>query len=459
MPDELTPLVDLRSFDHYIDSCISLAHHSLSGYASLAQIEACEAEINRYPRLDRLGPPRHLVVLEDGDAQALRVERAREALARGRVLLEHTAAGEGTRLMLGPKYLLNLGRNLSLAALAHDLSQEYGREVTPAALARELDVLPQELLPISLGNRHMLQLAFDLANLVRGLGADPREVLPRQHILVIVSEELAARIEREFRQWHFFGFDRRRVFFMVQQSFHGLSYRAGRFMYDQAAPRRLHNHGQMVMQETMDRQLFTWTGPRAEDRRYLSRQEAADWLAGFDDKISYNIEDLDYLTGSLDLPALGLALELGEQGYHMVMEVVANNPESPQKGGMLAWDAELGREVMIESFQLGGLPKREIQFLNRNFNHYPQPLQSWRRVGEAGLPMPVAVKEGFLYFQPVQGDINFLVNTAFFRRQELKPIRNLKNQKNLPLAINCLAAQDRQPGFSEFARRLWEGHP
>jgi len=67
------------------------------------------------------------------------------------------------------------------------------------------------------------------------------------------------------------------------------------------------------------------------------------------------------------------------------------------------------------------------------------------------------VKEGFLYFQPVQGDINFLVKTAYFRRQELKPIRNLKNLAALPLAVNRCAAQARQPGFGEFCRHLHEG--
>jgi hypothetical protein len=77
----------------------------------------------------------------------------------------------------------------------------------------------------------------------------------------------------------------------------------------------------------------------------------------------------------------------------------------------------------------------------------------WSRIKEQGLPMPIAVKEGFLYFQPVQGDINFLVKTAFFRRQEMRPIRNLKSPAALPLAINRMYAQDCQPGFKEFAQR------
>ena len=181
------------------------------------------------------------------------------------------------------------------------------------------------------------------------------------------------------------------------------------------------------------------------------------WLQNFTDKISYNIEDLDYLTGSIDFAGLGLALELGQQGYNMVMEVVANNPQKPQKGGMLAWDPELARDVMVESFQLGDIANADIHYLNRNFNHYPQPCESWRRVGELGLPLPITVKDGFLYFQPIQGDINFLVRTAFFRRRELRPIRSLKSPASLPLALNRMYAQDCQPGFREFVRRSQQG--
>jgi hypothetical protein len=214
----------------------------------------------------------------------------------------------------------------------------------------------------------------------------------------------------------------------------------------------------MVMQQTMAHQLFTLVGAHAWDKRFHARREVADWLQGFADKISYNIEDLDYLTGSLDFHGLGLALELGDQGYNMVMEVSANNPAKPQKGGMLAWDPELGRDVMIESFQLGDIENRDIKFLNRNFNHYPRPWVCWSRIREQGLPMPIAVKEGFLYFQPVQGDINLLVKTAFFRRREMRPIRNLKSPAALPLAINRMYAQDCQPGFKEFAQQCHQGY-
>lgn len=456
------PLALTNTADHstttskYISSCLTLANEKLSHFASIADLAAQERQINRYPRLELLERPRCVLVLEDGDLPT-RLSRSKAAVLRGEVLFEHAAAGEGTRLMLGPKYFLNLARELTLDRLARLLSQESGNLVTPEEVAAGLEAQPQELLRLSLGTRHMLQLAFDLKRLALEAGESPREVLARQHLLIIISAEMLAHLEKEFYQWHFFGFNPRQVFFMVQETFHGLNLKAGAFFYDLQSPRRLHNHGQMVMQQAMDQQLFRLAGEHPREKSFQAREVVGDWLQRFSDKISYNIEDLDYLTDSIDFAGLGLALELGQQGYNMVMEVVANNPQKPQKGGMLAWDPQLDRDVMVESFQLGDITNKEIHYLNRNFNHYPQPSESWRQVGEVGLPMPIAVKEGFLYFQPVQGDINFLVNTAFFRRREMRPIRSLKSPASLPLAINRMLAQDRQTGFREFVQRIQGG--
>jgi len=74
-----------------------------------------------------------------------------------------------------------------------------------------------------------------------------------------------------------------------------------------------------------------------------------------------------------------------------------NDPEDPIKGGMAAFDPALGRNVMIESFQLKGLPNADIKFLNKNVNHYTNPPAGWRAVKANGLPMPVAVKGDRVY--------------------------------------------------------------
>ena len=131
--------------------------------------------------------------------------------------------------MLGSKYFLTISREITVERTAHLMSQEAGRIIAPQEVAAQLDCLPQELLPLSLGARHMLQLAFDLENLARDLGESPREVLGRQHLLMVVGREMLAHVEKNFYQWHFFGFNPAQVYFMVQESFHGINLKRRKF--------------------------------------------------------------------------------------------------------------------------------------------------------------------------------------------------------------------------------------
>jgi len=54
----------------------------------------------------------------------------------------------------------------------------------------------------------------------------------------------------------------------------------------------------------------------------------------------------------------------------------------------------------------------------------------------------------------VQGDLNFLVKTAFVRRAELKPISAWKSGANTPAALAAMARQEKRPGFIKWARDI-----
>ena len=100
------------------------------------------------------------------------------------------------------------------------------------------------------------------------------------------------------------------------------------------------------------------------------------------------------------------------------------------------------------------IKNHEIKYLNKNFNHYPKPYESWSILKEYGLNMPLSIKNGYIYFQPVQGDINFLVDTEFFKRKALKPIKAWKSPATTPLAIKNMHMQDRQKGFKKYAESV-----
>lgn len=87
-----------------------------------------------------------------------------------------------------------------------------------------------------------------------------------------------------------------------------------------------------------------------------------------------------------------------------------------------------------------------------NINYYPNPYIAWEMVKEKGLNMHIAVKEGFVYFQPVIGDINFLVKTTIFTRKNATPINAWKSADTTPLAINFMHMQDIQKGSKDYAQ-------
>lgn len=437
-PSKPKPL-NLTDFTGYINSCLDLAKGRLRGYANLMEVARAEDKINAYSRLGSIREPKDIFVTDEDSVTARDIERAALALLDGKVLLEHTCAGEATRLGLGTKYLINPRL---------DLDGEVMRRLTKQG---SWPVAPMKLTSMSLGRRHMLQQGWDLSNLAQDFGRDPEKVLKKQHLLIIVNEASVTSVELDFIEADYYGFDPAKVFFMVQKSFYGLNLGPNGWFYDNSSPRRLHNHGQMLMQTTMEGQVY---------RNEHGKKERLPWpafcnlLERFKDKISFNIEDLDYLSQSLDITGLAAALKLGDDGARMVMEVVANNPKTPQKGGACFWDQKLGRNVMIESFQLKGIVNSDIVYLNKNINHYPRPSVALSTAHEQGLSMPIVVKESFLYFQPVQGDLNFLVPTAYMRRKDIKPIHAWKSGANTIAALEAMAQQEKRPGFLNWAEEL-----
>lgn len=436
--------------ESYINYCVELANNFLGSYKSVGEIKDDEAKINVYENIDYIEDPKNIAILEGLNEEDY--EKAIRTIMQGRFFAEHTAAGEATRLKLGTKYLINIPRDLSAEEAAKAITEEKEKETTADDVVNEAGCKPEDILPLSLGSRHMLQYSFDIANLAKKHGYSPGEVLQKQKMLVVLNEATADQIVNEFFENNFFGFKRENVMFMVQKAYHGLTPGENGFVYDTSTPQRLHNHGHMVLQQTFDKEIF-YMGPNKE-RVYMSAEEYGNMLQEMDDKISYNIEDLSYLTGSIDFDSLAFALKKGEEGYAMLMEIVANNPENPQKGGMAAYDNKLGRNVMIEGFQLKGIENHEITYLNKNFNHYPNPYMCWSMLKEKGLNMPIDVKEDAIYFQPVQGDINFLVKTEFFQRKELQPIKAWKSPATTPLAIKHMKMQDEQEGFRDYAENI-----
>lgn len=438
----------------YINLCLKLAEEKISGLDSISAVKAQESDINIYSNIDFLESPRNLCILEDSGLTAADRENAVNCVLDGKLFTEHAAAGEATRLGLGTKYLINIPLDLPLERISDLISEEKGMSFSPEDVVKKAGCRPDDLLPLSLGARHMLQFSYDIFNLAIRNKRNPDNVLSKQKMLIVLNEETAETILNEMRTSGFFGFNRENVFFIIQKSYHGINLEKGRLTYDKNSPKRLHNHGHIFIQQAMYNQIFILD--KSGNKEFSSICDFGDVLQEMDDKMNFNIEDLKFLVGSIDYSSLALALKKGEEGYGMLMEIVSNDPENPQKGGMAAYDRKLKRNVMIEGFQLKGIKNSEIRYLNKNVNHYPNPYMAWSTLKEEGLNMPIAVKGDHIYFQPVQGDTNFLVKTEFFMRKELKPIRAWKSSANTPLTMKYMHRQDRQEGFKAYAEKFFD---
>jgi hypothetical protein len=475
------PLLELTSFETYMKSGLDQFKWHMKNFfddhskLEVEQVHDRLEHINTYENIEHLQPIKeeHIVVLDEDKIQTAAAEKV---VLNGEFFWEHAAAGEATRLALGTKYMLKLS-DLSVERMIEMRRKEIEKdfkddpakakeliaELTPEKLVAQMGCRPEDTLPLSLGTRHMLQMAFDLRKLAAKHGVDADSVLKRQKMLVILNESTCDKIIDEFMRYDYFGFDRENVFFMVQKSFHGIDLSAGEPFYDMSHDKhkRLHNHGQMVMQKTHDNVVFYIDADTSE--RYVTSAEFEKVLEGTKDMVSYNIEDIGYLTNSIDWHSLALALSLGEKGYGMTMEIVAQNPLKPQKGGACFWDDKKKRIVMIESNQLKGMDVAEIKHLNKNFNHYPDPANAFRAVREGKMHLHTDVKlmadkEGnpkyYIYFCTPVGDVNFLVKTAYVMRKELKPIANWKSPATTPPTVAACYKQDQQEGFKEFAESV-----
>ena len=477
--------IHLDSFEEYRTSVLNNVRKMLTAFygediPDIARIKKDVKEINAYPNLSHLKPvsEEQITMLEEGGD----TRKAEEAILAGKVFWEHTAAGEATRLGLGTKYLLNLKQFAIPSIVKHmrdeaiaDLKkqglgenayvgkvQEIYSEITERQVLEDAGCRPDALMNLSLGARHMLQLAFEIRRIAKNHGQDPSEVLRRQRMLIVVNEATAEEIIEGVKQFHYFGFDPEKLYFMVQRAFHGIYVKEGQLFFDTTTElnKRLHNHGQMMMQKAQEDVIFSVANGQ---RRYLSASDFEGLLQEHDDYISFNIEDLSYLTHAIDLDGLSLALDLREQGYNMAMEVVSQNPKKPQKGGACFYDEVLGRPVMIESNRLRGIQNEEITHLNKNINHYMDPSVCFRELKENGLPITFDVKtmldhngdpEDYIYPSPVQGDMNFLVTTAFVMRRNVKSILAWKSPATTPSALREMKRQDEQEGFRDFVDAL-----
>lgn len=422
--------------------------------------------INQYPNIDSLTyAPEKGQIIEIPSISVTR-ERARlaETVEAGIGFARHDAAGFGTRLGLGPKYFLT--PEILIDAVKTSGKPEIISKLK--ALSRKLKL--DTLLSISLGDRHMLQHSFNLTKLAKDTDRNPKMLLGSAVNMIVIGEASAEirnhPIIEQFNNRRFYGFNRNNTYFFLQKAHHGFNFDPGegRIYYDEQSPKCLYNHGSMFMEMFIDNGVFKVNESggieSVEMKQYL------DFLKRIEHMVSYNIADSQFLFSSFDYAGFTAALRISaEQNCRMIMEIVAPKIETEDhnKVGYWAHDNALKRSVIIES-DLSGIPNgnlnelheffKSLAYLNRNFNHFVYPRYTIDALAEASLPLHPTEIDGYIYPQPPQGDINFLVPTAFMKRNNMAPIQSLKTINDIPDALEAMWKQDNQDGFRDFVREL-----
>ena len=148
-----------------------------------------QAQILKDPRVDTVKldfAREHLYVF---DPKTIPTESAKRAILNGAILMEHTAAGEATRLAMGTKYVITPQEVIEaidsdrLKHAADDAEAKKNKTLTAAQRA-ETHSVASGLLPISLGVRHLMQTVLDIRKLAVEHGENPDEVVARQIQLI-----------------------------------------------------------------------------------------------------------------------------------------------------------------------------------------------------------------------------------------------------------------------------------
>ncbi|MFH1347979.1 MAG: hypothetical protein ABIH22_04740 [Candidatus Margulisiibacteriota bacterium] len=460
-----SPHVLTRSQAAYRSSWLNNAQRQLDRFypkkgqphVDTARVKRDQARINAYPRLgkvDRTPVVEHYDNLR-AQISSRELDSVRSMILNGRFFSVHTLGGRGTRLKMDEKYMLT----------PKDLAKQ---TKSPAHYVR--------LLKMSLGERHMLALAFQVYLMAKKRGENPFDALKRQTSLIIPNKNIESDVLSSFKTFENFGFGK--VKFASSPFLPGAVVENG-IIREDPSYKDLHNHGSALLMLCMDETIFTV----GEDgiKHFVSPDEYRAFLSRMDDQLIYSIEDINYFRQPIDLHQVAIAMKVNnELGCQMLMEVVRQRalPQDPQKGGMLVIDPklidplndQLGRLTMIESFQLNLPPAkledgstnpaydaelRTYQLLNRNFNQYMKPVKAYDAIRASGLPVHILAKtdrDGVirLYNNTVMGDVNCLDGVSTYFVAKSSHIRGLKTQADIPSLLRAFMEMDGNRDFREF---------
>jgi phosphoglucomutase len=348
--------------------------------------------------------------------------KAEQRLLSGNYVPQFLFAGKATRLGRGAMYTIDIWD-----------------------IADELGVAKGGNYRFGLGPRQLIAFRMKLEDVARRNGADIAQVLNNQKLVFNINDEVEQNVIDDMINQNFYGFNPQNIYFINQPEFTGKALDSEGNLSDNLDSKPLvYGHGDNAAQ-------FTATGEAFQiDSRGSKTYLSGDLLEYVGDRQieTHRINDMTKLdmntVWNADTEALRMYLH--DQGYDVVVDLVENPTKAkggtPSNMGLIETLAAKGssyiNDYLAQMAELGS-PYNSFRL------SYGQGESTLRPMLEKGLRYYLRFKDGFYYLESVTGDLTQIpgVNVAYIK-QEGAVIRDFKENKNVPMAVDFLREQERQ---------------
>ncbi|HTL70087.1 MAG TPA: Glu/Leu/Phe/Val dehydrogenase dimerization domain-containing protein, partial [Candidatus Eisenbacteria bacterium] len=311
--------------------------------------------------------------------------------------------------------------------------------------------IPPQATALGLGQRQIVAYRTLLEDLAKRRGQKIEDVLARQRLVFNINEEVADSILRDFEKNKFYGFDRKKVVFIVQPIFEGLRLTPSGLVPAPASPALPAGHGYATTQLKFP-DAFT-IGPAGET--VTLPQTALKTLIDEDSQnrfliASHRVNDVTKISLEqvVDLDVLALSLSLLDKGFGITIDLVGN--PGKQKGGVNARFRGDARSFLIETSNSIGNPELDAKLTAAAATGSPYNAfrllstpQTYQKLLDTGIAYNLRFKDGAFFVESVTGDLTQIpAANAISVHKEGELIHDFKQLSNLLETLPFAVRQD-----------------
>ena len=381
-----------QKIENQINAHNSLSEDELKILPDSLEKSDIEAKIHEANRFLPKSHPAHVLEAKIPDkvvnrtlVNAALIADAKLFIAQGKYVPEFFFAGAGTRMGAGAFYFIDP------ALMVKDITNKKGasykkyqalntheKSLVETSI-RKFHGSEKDSLFLALGPREIYQFAASVMSYGRESGIDEPEALRSQKMIIHINDQVnpetskpyCEEIIKDFVKRRFFGFDPKKVVFLIQPAFHGyrIHKKSTTNIIIEKAPdsqELVYGHGYATCQMVCPLDAFVVLGDDPNVRRDIinDQEEIIDALSyiellGGEILGTHRINDLTKLDSdqAFDPVRIATQLEFIRDGHNVVVELV-DNPTGQKGGNWMGFQKSVYKEFekdYSESFLLEGV--------------------------------------------------------------------------------------------------------